>query len=315
MARPIRVEFTGAVYHVIARGNEGRAIFFSVKDRRVFLGGLKEASGRFGFVIHAYCLMPNHYHLIIETPRGNLSQGMAWLQTTYTVRFNKHRGRIGHLFQGRYKAFLVESDLYATELIRYIHLNPIRPKDKTKPILWEKREILENYPWSSHLDYSGQRSKSEPWLNLEWQRYWGKSRNKAEKEYRREIRSAFEKPMENPLDRAKGGLLLGSEELWQKVKGMIRGKKGIEEIRWKVRDDQKEMLKKVENMIRTETDPYIQMWLQVKCGGRKVIEIAHQHGYASASGVLMSLKRLERKREMDPYLHRKLTALEQTMGP
>jgi REP element-mobilizing transposase RayT len=101
MARPIRIEFAGAVYHVMARGNERRAIFFDDQDRRRFLETLAQMADQFGVRVHAYCLMPNHYHLIVETPRANLSRAIGWLQVTYTVRFNRRHRRSGHLFQGR----------------------------------------------------------------------------------------------------------------------------------------------------------------------------------------------------------------------
>jgi putative transposase len=126
MARPIRVEFENAVYHVSARGNERRDIYRDVSDRRRFLETLEEAVERFGVVIHAYCLMPNHYHLLLQTPRANLTDAAGWLQTTYSIRFNRRHRRSGHLFQGRFKVQLVEADDYARQLIKYIHLNPVR---------------------------------------------------------------------------------------------------------------------------------------------------------------------------------------------
>jgi REP element-mobilizing transposase RayT len=108
MARAIRVAFEGAVYHVMARGNERREIFRDDTDRKAFLSALGEMVERFGVLAHAYCLMPNHYHLVVQTPRANLSQAVGWLQVTYTVRFNRRWKRSGHLFQGRYKAQLVD---------------------------------------------------------------------------------------------------------------------------------------------------------------------------------------------------------------
>ena len=109
MPRGLRVEFAGAVYHVMARGNERRDIFRDDRDRKRFLETLGEMAERFGVRVLAYCLMPNHYHLVMDTPRANLSQAMGWLQTTYTVRFNRRHRRAGHLFQGRFKAQLVDA--------------------------------------------------------------------------------------------------------------------------------------------------------------------------------------------------------------
>jgi putative transposase len=124
MARPIRVEYVNAVYHVTARGNERRAIFRDDHDRERFLETLEETRQRFGVVIHVFCLMQNHYHLLLQTPRANLSAAAGWLQTTYTVRFNRRHRRSGHLFQGRFKAHLIEEDSYVQTLVKYIHLNP-----------------------------------------------------------------------------------------------------------------------------------------------------------------------------------------------
>jgi len=110
MARPVRIEYPGAVYHVMARGNQGRAIYRDDRDRLRFLETLGEACAKAGWRIHAYVLMGHHYHLLVETPEGNLVAGMKWLQGTYTQRFNGRHGLRGHLFQGRYKAVPVEAD-------------------------------------------------------------------------------------------------------------------------------------------------------------------------------------------------------------
>ena len=127
MARPIRVEFEGAVYHITARGNERRRIFRDDADHEMFLATVGQCVEQHGLRLHGYCLMPNHYHLLLETPRGNLSRAIGWLQTAYTIRFNVRHQRSGHLFQGRFKAHLVEADAYAMTLLRYVHLNPVRP--------------------------------------------------------------------------------------------------------------------------------------------------------------------------------------------
>src|SRR6266446_3060236 len=155
MARPIRVEFPGAVYHVMARGNERRAIFWDDSDRRCFLQTLHEAVERFALRVQAFCLMPNHYHLLVGTPRGNLSQAVGWLQVTYTVRFNRRHRRSGHLFQGRFKAQLIEADEYAQGLVEYVHLNPVRPRDKRARLAAGRAAELNSYRWSSHRVYAG----------------------------------------------------------------------------------------------------------------------------------------------------------------
>lgn len=135
MARPLRIIFPGAFYHITARGNDCKAVFKSKRDREKFLEYLETANERYNAVIHAFRMMDNHYHLLLETPSGNLSQIMRHINGAYTTYFNVKRARSGHLFQGRYKAILVERDEYAKELSRYIHLNPVRAK------LVERRRI------------------------------------------------------------------------------------------------------------------------------------------------------------------------------
>lgn len=154
MARQLRIEFPGAFYHVFSRGNQKQLIFFSDEDKCFFLHCLRKACEKFGVIIHTYCLMPNHYHLFLETPKGNLSRMMHFLITDYTVYFNKKHDRHGHLFQGRFKSVLVDAVGYAKELSRYIHLNPVRSEIVNRP---------EEYPWSSYR-YFCSAIDPEPWL-------------------------------------------------------------------------------------------------------------------------------------------------------
>jgi len=128
MARPLRIQYPGAFYHVTSRGNEQQEIFKSRRDREKFCEYLGSASSRYGAIIHSYCLMSNHYHLLLESPEGNLSQIMRHINGAHTTYFNVKRKRAGSLFQGRHKAILVEADEYALELSRYIHLNPAPPQ-------------------------------------------------------------------------------------------------------------------------------------------------------------------------------------------
>lgn len=159
MARQLRIEFPGAFYHVTARGNERKAVFKSIKDREKFYSYLESASNRYGAVIHAYCLMDNHYHLFIKTSRGNLSQGMHYLNASYANYFVAKYKTIGPLFQGRYKSLLVDEDNYALTLSCYIHLNPLRAGISKN---------IHEYPWSSLLDYLGKRRKEFKPLNTQF---------------------------------------------------------------------------------------------------------------------------------------------------
>ena len=231
MVRPIRVEFEGAVYHVMARGNERQAIFRSTQDRALFLDTLGETVTQFGLVVHVYCLMPNHYHLVVETPRGNLSRAIGWLQVTYTVRFNRRHRRSGHLFQGRFKAQLVDGEEYGRELVRYVHLNPVRPRRKSDPIPRERAAELDGYRWSSHRAYAGLAGKAE-WLCLDWLTMWDKRRGAARRAYRRAMREVFDKPVSSPWEELRGGLVLGADALWEKARGLVKAKSAAEELRW-----------------------------------------------------------------------------------
>jgi len=150
MARALRIEYPGAVYHVMARGNHRRDIFKDDPDRRRFLETLGEACGKTGWLVHAYVLMRNHYHLLLETPEANLVAGMKWLQGAYTQRYNSRHKRRGHLFQGRYKAVVVdgEEEPYFQVVSTYIHLNPARAK-----LIQLGKERLKVYPWSSYPMY------------------------------------------------------------------------------------------------------------------------------------------------------------------
>jgi putative transposase len=138
MARPLRIEFAGALSHLTARGNERRAIFLgkTEDDRQRFLGVLAETCDRFNGSCHTCCLMTNHYHLLVETPDANLSKGMRHLNGIYTQLVNRHYGRVGHLFQGRFKGILLKRDSYLLEPARYVVLNPVRAGMVRQPQEW-----------------------------------------------------------------------------------------------------------------------------------------------------------------------------------
>ena len=308
MPRPIRVEFAGAVYHVTARGNERREIFRDEKDRRRFLETLGEAAQQLGMVIHVYCLMPNHYHLVVETPRGNLGQAMAWLQTTYTVRFNRRHRRSGHLFQGRYKAHLVEADAYAQELVRYIHLNPVRSRGRPAAIAAERVVELDRYRWSSHRDYAGWR-RAPLWLSIQWRRYWGRTTAEALREYRKWMRSAFGEPLTSPWEKLRGGLVLGGQQLWERAKAAVQAKQGQEDRLWLQQQNKRDARERVHQLVGQEKDWRMQLWIRVRLGGEKMAAVAREMGYRDGSGVAQVLKRLERAAQQDDLVREQLADL------
>ena len=141
MSRPLRIEYAGALYHVTSRGDRREDIFLNDEDRHNFLAILQQVCERFNWLVHAYCLMDNHYHLLVETPDGNLSQGMRQLNGDYTQTHNRANDRVGHVFQGRFKAILVQKETYLLELARYIVLNPVRARMVREASNWPWRRF------------------------------------------------------------------------------------------------------------------------------------------------------------------------------
>jgi REP element-mobilizing transposase RayT len=155
MTRPLRLEFEGALYHVTSRGDRREPIFEDNEDRREWLGVLAEALDRFHATAYAYCLMDNHYHVVMQTQRPNLSRLMRHVNGVYTLRYNRRHNKVGHLFQGRFKAVLVDQESYFLEVCRYVDLNPVRAHMTRRPQEW---------PWSSYGAHAG-RAPAQPWLD------------------------------------------------------------------------------------------------------------------------------------------------------
>lgn len=200
MARPLRLEYPGAVYHVTSRGNARQPIVADDRDRTLFLERLAHVIDRFGWRCHAYCVMENHYHLLLETPKPNLSQGMRQLNGTYTQAVNRRHQRVGHLFQGRFTAILVEKEAHLLELCRYVVLNPVRAKVVSHPRLWG---------WSSYRDTVGARP-APTWLTTDWiLEQFGSRQQEAQVRYREFVADGRDGP--RPWDQLKGQIYLGSE--------------------------------------------------------------------------------------------------------
>jgi len=163
MARKLRIEYPGAIYHVMNRGDRREAIFRDDEDRKLFLATLAEACGKTGWQVHALCLMANHFHLVVETPQGNLVAGMKWLLGTYTGRFNRRHRLFGHLFSGRYKSLIVDGSGtgYLKTVCDYVHLNPARAK------LVRPEQPLRAYRWSSWPEYLKRPKQRWPWLRVD----------------------------------------------------------------------------------------------------------------------------------------------------
>ena len=158
MARPLRIEFPGAVYHLTSRGNARQRIFLNNDDRKLFLETLFHVVTRYGWLCHSYCLMDNHYHLLVETPKPTLCSGMRHLNGVYTQTYNRRHKKVGHILQGRYKAILVEKEAYLLELCRYVVLNPLRVK---------ARDRVDQWKWSSYRVTAGL-ARAEKFLTIDW---------------------------------------------------------------------------------------------------------------------------------------------------
>lgn len=248
MARPLRVEFSGAIYHLTSRGNARQKVFFTDTDRELFLDTLSQVVSRYGWICHAYCLMANHYHLLVETPKANLSLGMRQLNGMYTQSFNRRHNRVGHLFQGRFKAILVEKESYLLELCRYIVLNPVRVKGKGEIGGWK---------WSSYRATAGLASVPE-FLSTDWiLGQFGKNRAKAQKQYRAFVREGLEN---RPWEELKGQIYLGSEAFIE------RHSPGNQELKEIPRVQLKAVKPSLERIF-------------AKSGKRAIVQAYKEHGY------------------------------------
>ena len=219
MSRPLRIEYAEAVYHVTSRGNARRSIFKNDKDREMLLNILEEVNDRYHWLCHAYCLMNNHYHLAIETPDGNLSKGMRQLNGVYTMRFNRRHGSVGHVFQGRYKAILVQKESHLLEVCRYVVLNPVRAKVVKIPERWR---------WSSYRATGGI-ERAHPCLTTEWVLgQFGSKRRTAEKRYRAFVMDGI--GGRRIWDDVKGQSILGDGDFVSRLVDYARGYEEVKEI-------------------------------------------------------------------------------------
>jgi putative transposase len=259
MARPLRIQYPGAVYHITARGNEKKAIYYGDRDREDFLNTLQQVNRRYHWICHAYCLMDNHYHLLIETPEGNLSIGMRQLNGVYTQLFNARRKRSGHLFQGRYKAILIEKQSHLLEVCRYVVLNPVRAHLTKWPEKWK---------WSSYLGTAG-RAPAHRSLSTDWVLgQFGGTRGSAQQEYRRYVQEGMEK--ETIWNAVKGQALLGGEEFVERFGDHLRKHKAIVDI---------PKCQRFANRPRLERIFPESVHLDKKIRNKKIGEAIEQYGY------------------------------------
>ncbi|MBN1269394.1 MAG: transposase [Kiritimatiellae bacterium] len=221
----MRKQFPGAKYHITVRGNGRRTIFVWDEDRRRFRSQLDESLDQYGVVLYAYVLMSNHYHLLIETPRGNVSRFMQRLNTAYGMYFrNKHR-RPGHVLQGRYGAKLVEGDEYLLGVTRYIHLNPVKVKEVKKLSKQERLKVLRGYPWSSYRGYVDKKAREER-VDYRWRGLVGGTAGPQRVRYRGFVESMVLESDQVLLDAMKRSrYALGEEEFVGRVERELRGQR------------------------------------------------------------------------------------------
>lgn len=276
MARPLRVEYPGAYYHVISRGNNQEKIYKNDRDKEKFLEYLEKAAERFSIIIHTYCLMSNHYHLLVETPEANLSLAMQWINVSYATYFNRKRGRYGHLFQGRFKAILIDADEYLKHLSRYIHLNPVRAKMVSLPA---------EYQWSSYGAFIGE-NKALRFLETSWlMSNFGRTKKEAKRNYQDFVEKVDVKALENPSKQVTGGFLLGDADFVNWVKETFLSE----------RNDEKEIpqLKKLKPKVSLE----------------KVVQAVTQEFNCSPERIIAKGRKKNKAREVALYIARDMSGM------
>ena len=311
MARPLRIAFPGAFYHVTSRGNERNFVFKSNQDRIKFLGYLGSASQRYDALIHAYCLMDNHYHLLLETPSGNLAQIMHHINGAYTTYVNVKHDRTGHLFQGRYKSILIDEDEYAKELSRYIHLNPVRANIVENPA---------DYEWSSYNQYAG-RKKPEEWLVREFiLSYFGKNTATAEKTYEDFVNRLVGQEYANPLKETVGSALLGGQDFINMIKNQyLAGAEPSKEIPAVRAFISKISMQKISDVVEKyfngdkKTARNIKIFLCHKHTGEKLKTIGMRFGIGDTA-VSQVCKRFKVMISRDKRLNKKIDLLEKKIN-
>jgi REP element-mobilizing transposase RayT len=314
MARPLRIQYSGAFYHVTARGNEKKRIYFSDADYDKFKYYVGKARGKYAFLLHCYVLMINHYHLVIETPEANLNSIMHYINSSYTNYVNRKMKRSGHLLQGRYKSILIDHDSYLLELSRYVHLNPVRAGMVQKP---------EDYPYSSYGNFIGKRKDeivNRDFILLMVSRL----RKKAMHAYKNFVDNSVGASLDNPLKKIYGGAIAGEDAFIKKVLGQLAhvdlSRSDISnrrELKSAARPE--EIIDKLSMALNMDRDKIVSgkikgyrsmaIYIMKNFTGLTNREIGKICGNLSYSGVSKVYKRFVEKCEMDKSLKRKIEAI------
>lgn len=320
MARPLRIEYEGAFYHITARGNEKRTIFRSEQDLTRFLSLLQRVHERYGILVHAYVLMTNHYHLILETPKANLISTLHDLNTAYTNYFNRRYNRTGHLFQGRYRSLLVEKDTYLLELSRYIHLNPLRAGVVKRP---------EDYQWSSYPTYLSTRPQAEWLCTSEILGQLSRQKEKARHRYRQFVEEGLKTDVPNPLKGAIAGIAVGGSTFWESLKERFRGVEKDREIpslrQTRRRTDIETIARKVAEYYGVPTEliyhkkrpshsaSQVALYLARKMTDLGLSEIGAVFGGRHYTAVSIAYRRVEQRRQRDSKFHHEIEQIEKEL--
>jgi REP element-mobilizing transposase RayT len=309
MARPLRVEFEDAIYHLCARGNARQRVFHDQRDRARFVELLGESARRFDAAVLCFVLMSNHFHLVAQTRRPNLGRWMHWLLVSYTVYFNRRHRWSGHLFQGRYKSFLVQEGDYLLALSRYVHLNPVRGVSLGRGNPSERRARLRRFKWSSYPGYVG---LSRPFAFVEEEMVLGELGGQTRGErlrYRRFVEGGLLREIENPFAAVKWQAVLGSESFVQKlrdrVKGLHKEQREITSLRHVARRaEPHKLLKRVARKHELDVKQLLQrggrglhprnvaMWMIWEMGDKSLREIGEMFGGLDYAAVAQRIRRV-----------------------
>jgi len=307
MPRPLRIEYENACYHVMNRGRGRQKIFHGQEYYGAFLHALEEAHRRFGIEVQSYCLMPNHYHLLIKTPEGNLGRAMRHISGVYTQRHNRMRKTDGSLFRGRYKAILIEEDSYQLQLSRYIHRNPLEAK-----IVGD----LKDYPWSSYQYYVSNK-QPPPWLYQKEVLGQLQVKAKAHERYKAFVDLGVDEELRKFYSKGNMVSCLGSEAFrsWVYSQRVKNSEDVTEKEKFHFRPDMETLIKQVavafgvtEKSILTGTrgkenlPRWVAMYLCQEKGGHRLIDIAKKFGLKRSGSIPSIIGKLKRALEADKQL-------------
>jgi len=277
MARPLRIQFENAYYHITCRGNSRQKIFADDFDRKAFLDLLGRSRGIYQVDVLAYVLMANHFHLLIRTPLANLQEFMRHFNISYTSYFNRAHRRPGHLYQGRYKSFLIDADHYLQEVSRYIHLNPIRIQMEKSASRQEKIKYLRGYGWSSYPGYLFPNRRRD-WLRVdEVLGDFGGDRRRGRRAYARFVLEGIGGGFKNPLEEGRGHGIIGGEDFIERVRNRF--------LERRPRDREVPAVRRI--VARVEPERIIEVVCKVTEVGRD--EVLGRHRKAHVRGVLMKV--------------------------